>query len=271
MRFRSRLRARLARSEGFSLVELLITMLLLTMVLIAILGVLDTTTDQANQDSERSVSIQDTQAGVHRLATELRQAADVQLGASTATLAPLAAATPQSVTFMIRPAGGQPRRLVRYTCSSAYTGRNASSNTYTSCVRHTVTCTSKLLSSCGSLPTLATGPCGGSALLSGAGDEVVSRLQNGCITTYCPNSGAPPVFRYTGRDTSVNPADNTRICASTTTPTTTSPLAASQLNDIVSIGITAQVPQSGERRRGVGGATPRSIYLQDGVQLRNRL
>jgi hypothetical protein len=71
-----------ARGEerGFALPELLITLVSFMFVLGGILGLLDSASQQAPKDGERALAIRESQAGLHRMTRELRQAYNV-LGA----------------------------------------------------------------------------------------------------------------------------------------------------------------------------------------------
>jgi prepilin-type N-terminal cleavage/methylation domain-containing protein len=71
---RSALR-RLAREQGgFSLIELLTAAALLTVILGAVLSLLDTTQEIAPQDQERAEAIREAQVGIHAMTRELRSA-----------------------------------------------------------------------------------------------------------------------------------------------------------------------------------------------------
>lgn len=64
----------LRREDGFTLIELLITASILSVVLLAILALLDVSARIAPQDQERAHAIQESQAGLYRMTRELRQA-----------------------------------------------------------------------------------------------------------------------------------------------------------------------------------------------------
>lgn len=57
-----------------TLVEVLVTMLISTFVLAALLGLLDMAGQVAPRDQERAMSIREGQSGLHRMTRELRQA-----------------------------------------------------------------------------------------------------------------------------------------------------------------------------------------------------
>lgn len=66
---------RASRNEdGFALVELLVTLASLSVVVGAVLGLLDATARQAPRDQERAVALREAQAGLHIMTRELRQA-----------------------------------------------------------------------------------------------------------------------------------------------------------------------------------------------------
>jgi len=70
----SAIKRSLADERGLTLVELLVTILLLGMVLTAVLAVLDTSARVAPRDAERANAIGEAQAGLDRMVRELRQA-----------------------------------------------------------------------------------------------------------------------------------------------------------------------------------------------------
>src|SRR5680860_377137 len=77
---------RLRREErGITLIELLITAVILNVVLFAILGLLDMSARAVPKDLARAAAIQESQAGLYRMTRELRQAHQI-VGASTHTL-----------------------------------------------------------------------------------------------------------------------------------------------------------------------------------------
>ena len=67
-------RARLRSERGISLAELLVGMLVMSVVMLALLGLLDATVKTAPRDEERANSIREGQSGLHILTRELRQA-----------------------------------------------------------------------------------------------------------------------------------------------------------------------------------------------------
>jgi prepilin-type N-terminal cleavage/methylation domain-containing protein len=90
------------REDGFTLIELLITASILSVVLLAILARLDTSARIAPQEQERASAIQESQVGLHRMTTEVRQAYEVVNGdADTLTIRvlPRGTSTPVVVTW----------------------------------------------------------------------------------------------------------------------------------------------------------------------------
>jgi prepilin-type N-terminal cleavage/methylation domain-containing protein len=58
--------------RGFSLIELLVAMTVLTTVMVATLSVLDSSSRMARSDTDRASAIQDAQVGLDRMVRELR-------------------------------------------------------------------------------------------------------------------------------------------------------------------------------------------------------
>jgi type II secretory pathway pseudopilin PulG len=67
-------RARLRSERGMTLAELLVGMLVMSVVLIAILGLLDSAVKTAPRDEERADAIREGQVGLHIMTRELREA-----------------------------------------------------------------------------------------------------------------------------------------------------------------------------------------------------
>jgi Tfp pilus assembly protein PilV len=83
-----RLRTPIARGSrrnesGFTLIETVITAATLSLVVLAILALSDTTAKLAPQDQERAHAIRDAQVGLHRMTRELRQAYTINSNTST--------------------------------------------------------------------------------------------------------------------------------------------------------------------------------------------
>lgn len=111
--------ARVRRDErGFSLVELLVVMAGFTVVLGAILGLLDAAANQAPKDQERAIAIREAQAGLQRMTGELRQAYQVLDAQPKSMYVVVARPTPPDIH-------------VKYDCDVPYPGNTA----YHRCVR----------------------------------------------------------------------------------------------------------------------------------------
>ena len=67
-------RVRLRSEKGMSLMELLVSMALMSVVLLALLALLDSAISTAPRDEERANAIREGQAGLHVMTRELRQA-----------------------------------------------------------------------------------------------------------------------------------------------------------------------------------------------------
>lgn len=74
---RTNLPTRVRSERGLALAELLVSMLTLSVVLFALMSLLDTTAQTAPRDSERANSIREGQAGMYVMTRELRQATKV--------------------------------------------------------------------------------------------------------------------------------------------------------------------------------------------------
>lgn len=73
-RIRSRLAAASADESGFTVFELLVTMMVMILVMIATLNLLDSSAKQAPKDGERAHSISEAQQSLDGMVRELRQA-----------------------------------------------------------------------------------------------------------------------------------------------------------------------------------------------------
>jgi prepilin-type N-terminal cleavage/methylation domain-containing protein len=95
--------------RGFTLVELLVTILVLVVLALATFAVLDASTRSAHHDTGRAHAIRDAQAGLDRLVRELRHTRAVVASAA------------QSLEVDVRRNGVD--RRVRFDCSVAEPGR----------------------------------------------------------------------------------------------------------------------------------------------------
>ena len=76
----SAIRARVLRMRqeaGFTLIETMLTAATLSVILIAILSISDTTTKLVPKDQERAAVLREAQVGLHSMTRELRQATEV--------------------------------------------------------------------------------------------------------------------------------------------------------------------------------------------------
>jgi hypothetical protein len=103
---------------GFALAELLVVMVLSTIVLGAILGLLDAVGQQAPKDQERATAIGETQSGLYRMTRELRQAYKVLDAGPKSMYVVIGRSTPPDIH-------------VRYDCDVPYPGNTE----YRRCVR----------------------------------------------------------------------------------------------------------------------------------------
>ncbi len=92
--------------RGFSLIELLVAMTVLAAVMVATLGVLDSSSRMARSDTERASAIQEAQVGLDRMVRELRHTRAVN------------SASPQVLDVMVLQRG-LARRVV-FDCSVAH-------------------------------------------------------------------------------------------------------------------------------------------------------
>lgn len=248
------------RSEaaGFTLVEMLITMLLLTIVLGALLAVLQTSGTQANRDLDRGNAIREVQAGLYRMSLEVRQAYKINgCGKTTGggswddcTIADYG----HTIDFNVRGRNNVVRRVI-YDCNAAFTGNSNlpnASTLYRSCERKVNT--TLVSGKCCALPTATTG-------------IVIQRVRNWCrggIQT-CPSATGTtalvttlPVFRYRsvssdGSQTVLDDPEDNAV------PAGPDPRLATNID------FTVEVPSAGERRRGL----LHHLLLKDAAYLRN--
>jgi len=92
---------RLRREErGITLIELLVTAVILNVVLFAILGLLDMSARAVPKDLARAAAIQESQAGLYRMTRELRQAHKIVSKSTHAlTVNVLVGGAPTQVTY----------------------------------------------------------------------------------------------------------------------------------------------------------------------------
>lgn len=252
--------------RGFTLVEMMIASLLLVVIVTATLAVLDATTRAANEDFDRSDSIQEAQRGVKRMADEIRHAVFFY------------SAAPNKVDFVVRRQGSAtPRTRVVYTCSVADSGRGTpgAGETYEMCTRQSTTAPdtdagSPRPNKCCRAPTSADPTA-----------TIVNRVLNGDLTVWgeagttgdtdietCNRTGTDtraPVFNYFEHDLSTDPDTIKPYCETAGTTLTTASNAA-RLDDIFSVNIAILTPRRGERLEGLGG----NIYLQAASALREK-
>jgi prepilin-type N-terminal cleavage/methylation domain-containing protein len=173
-RFLGSLRARLAQEErGMTLPEVLVSIVIFSVVLLAILGLNDTATKIVPKDTERGLAIREAQSGLDRMVRELRQAYRV-VGTS-----------PSSMQVQVRLKRDDPStptvethvsRTVEYDCGVGQSGR---------CMRREAPI--------------------GQALPAG-GEMVIDRILNSDYDLADPNDR--PVFGY---DESPNPIQPTYV------------------------------------------------------------
>lgn len=278
---RIRARAEDLRSDerGFSLVELLIVTLLLTLVLGATLSVLDRTNPQAAADTERGQAIRDVQRGVDRMMRELRQAYLIngcgRVGNDIANCT--FEEYTHTIDFNVRTPTNQRRRVV-YSCNTAFTGVSTSANAaanFRNCVRRVSTTPSVDLDSDGVLDvqdTCCTHPG------TTGGEVIIERLLNWCRpdlatdTLACPTTTLPRpstnntrgIFIYvkTDLDGDYIEHDDPAVTADRDAITGRDPRLAEQVQ------VTVEVPSQGERRSAYT-ENAANLLLKDSAWLRN--
>jgi Tfp pilus assembly protein PilV len=167
------LRRRLACERGFTLIEALVSSLVMIILLIAIAKVGDAGQATATRDGELSLAVSESQPGLDRMVRELRQAGAVNpTGAGTGRCASRANCVDFNVMGRTptdaagKPIAGQPRPVYRVRYDCAATGGATS----TSCRRYVST----------DVAVPATAP----------GSPVVARVLNG------DSASSTPIFRY---------------------------------------------------------------------------
>ena len=270
---RSRSRGPACRAQaGFTLVEMMITMLLLTIVLTALLALLDRSSTHAQRDSQRGIAIRDVQNSVHRMAVELRQAYRVNgCGRQDVTQCTMADYA-RTIDINVR-ARDHSRRRVIYDCTAAYTGRtnvtsSESAAVFRSCTRRVSTS----LSGAGLCCTYAG---------LGTAEPIIGRVLNWCVGAVggCATAGSTPGLPFYSRNSArvftyrtSQPSGTTTTLAQPngnvdpTQPVTVGGVQVRQDPRLATeIGITIEVPAAGERRVG----HRHNILLRDGAYLRN--
>jgi len=252
-----RLAKRVHRDDaGFSLVELLIVMLVLTVLLIAILNLLDTTSGEAAKDNERGIALTEAQQGLHRMTLELRRAYRFN-SASHNTLDVLIRCRRDETGCTAGGTSGEPfatqrSKRVVFNCNAPFAGAvgNASAAllaTYRSCTRTEYK------------TPLAGGACCDASAAPSAQKLLIERILNHNVST-CPlpstdSNAVPPPFVFRDKN-------GTQQC-------TFNPIGATVpvgTNATAQIDVTLRAPTAGSRLQGY----PNEFQLRDGVMLRNR-
>lgn len=234
-----KLYARLRQESGYSLTELLVVMLILTLVLGAVASLLDRTQARARNDQERTLAVNDATAGLAKLETDLRRACALfttsttsgNYCGSTTAFAPGTTSCTSSancVDFIIptRQSGGTNWRRMVYDCSVA----DGSNGTF-ACMRYATAPTT-------TLSTLSVSPSASTTLAGQTNRKVIRSLNSSAnIFTYCLNSDY-------GLST----------CTSTVNPTT------AQV-----VRVTLDIARKGTRVNGLPG----TFRFNDAVDLKN--
>jgi prepilin-type N-terminal cleavage/methylation domain-containing protein len=147
---------RLRAEDGFTLPELLVVVALVPLVLVAMLKMLDTTTQLAPRSAQYASAVQEAGSGVSRIVRDLRQAYRI------------VGTTPNEITFNAA-IGGTDTFVGIYCDVSAPAAYGVAAGTYRRCVR-------------------VTAPTGSALPAPSTGSVVVDRLLNG--------TGADPVFDF---------------------------------------------------------------------------
>jgi Tfp pilus assembly protein PilV len=218
---------------GLTLVEMMITVSILVVVLLATFALLDTSRKASNREEQRSDSIREAQSGLLRMAKDLRAAYAVNSLSSN------------SMTVFVR-------------CKSVTDGCAGATLTNPGTRMITYTCTTSCLR--GESTTLdGTGNCCTAPTVN---VPIIKRVQNqlnGATAWDCPyvaadSATAGPIFSYKIRQPFANPPTLTPSC----TPGSSTPP-----NEV---DLTIQVPAAGEKPN---GGYKRSIILRDAIYLRN--
>lgn len=235
------------RSEGFSLVEMMITVALLAVVLTATLALLDNTSGVAARDSARGQAIREIPVGLDRMTREIRNAYEFNANSG-----------PAVVDFLMhcRAADACPARngettrskRVVYRCNTQFEGETNlpladAQALYTNCTRTESRAPATSNERCCTPPPGATStePCSASAFSGTRCTTAIARVKNAAST-------ANPIFTYIGRDT-----DGSEIAVEP------------ESGRVDEIRVNIAVPAAAERRVG----NRYDVLLRDSVYLRN--
>ncbi len=241
----TRLRARMAVEEGFSLIELVMAMAIFTFVMGAALSLFEVTVKSAPKDQERAVAVREAQTGLSSMTREVRNAYDI------------VELTPNVIDYLVARQGVNKR--VRYECGIT---DNDVTPALKKCQRSEATLTSATQD-----PLPATGTA----------RKVIGRMING--------TAAAPVFSYTTpaqepldrEDDPLDYPEADQIC----NPQPEDYVAGDPLRKCfpppwpTSIGVKVQVPAKGDQKPGCFDAGTRvdcyryTLSWSDNLYLRN--
>lgn len=234
-----RMRERLSREDGWSLVELLVVILVLGLVLGAVVQVSVTGQKAAARDRERNLTLEAGNTAAYRITNELRQATRIHLADTscpTATSVPANCIDfdlPNRTVVSRDPTTGavtgvsRTSRRVIFDCSTGACFRAASANT-------------------------ATAPSAANR------QRFVTKVQNAGVTA--PGGTIPPIFDYKAWSATPLPAGWKSTTLSFSSPSVSAPPPNW-------VNVTLRVARAGERQtaNGLRG----NIYLQDAADLKN--
>jgi prepilin-type N-terminal cleavage/methylation domain-containing protein len=279
----------IGKSErGFTLVELLITMLLLVIVLGATLAVLDKTNLVAAKDQERTVAVGEVQAGIAQMDHDLRLAGTGQRGSASSTTTSINGVNGGNYwqiditvrcrtgdTRCVTPSGEGPQLREIYRCDAAFggTSNNPSAQTaYRSCVKTTsnTVCsatdasTQCVANECCTQPWPGIGTSSDTATLPPGGTTAGPNCSSAPAGTPC----SVVVDRLLNWDNNTYPNDRVFLYHDSNSTALPSTIKVEQID------ITIRVPRAGERRYGQGAtcSTPpcaSDLLFKDAVYLRN--
>jgi len=243
-------RASRAGEAGFSLVEVMVVLLLLSFILGAIITSALTAESLGARNQESAQAVRDAQVAVQAMTRELRQAVRIMPTGSSAGMCP-STSTAGCVDFLVRSRTIDPAtsnhyvRRVRLDCTVAYAAAgDPSAAQYRSCARYVG---GEVLDPAVAAPATT---------LTGVLIPRILNWTTGTCAAIDPTFTCP-VFGYRKSD----PTSATGwVAASASTDTASS--------DAERINVTLQVPSRGESwARGA----KRNLLVQDGAQLRNVL